>query len=175
MSIASQEMSGMPAEKWPFGYFFLLEKTDMGEKRQPALKGEMMLRKGTDQATINFQFRELRTDKRTYSLFLFRDEALQEPICFSVVNYHDNNGMNLEHRTSLADPEKRGYIHDMVIKALHVPIFEYIIAEMEPFKKERGGSFWGIPFKQKDVDNIEKRSTRDLLEIITDIRILLRH
>lgn len=175
MSIASQEMSGMPAEKWPFGYFFLLEKTHMGQNRRPALKGELMLRKGSEQATINFQIRELRPNKHSYSLFLFKDEDLREPISFSVVSYPDDNGMHLEHQTALVDPESKGYVHDVIVRAMHVLIFDHIISELEPFKKEPRKAFWGVPLEQDEIDDIEERSPRDLLEIITDIRILLRH
>ncbi len=178
MSTASQEMEGVPSREWPFGYFFLLEKTCMGKQRLPALKGEMMLRNEKEQAAINFQIRELRPDRRTYSLFLFRDEHLLEPISFSEINYPDDNGMHLSHRTQRADSEARGYVCDVVIRAMHVPIYDHIIAMMDPLSERKEGrreAFWYVPFEKDDVEDFEERSTRNFTEIITDIRILLRH
>src|SRR5882724_2007821 len=89
LSKASEVMSGVPVSKRPLGYLFIESQY---KNLNEVHKCEINFHYGPNSVTLTCVIRDISRESRRYSLLIFRDDGLTNPLLFADVCYVDLSG-----------------------------------------------------------------------------------
>jgi hypothetical protein len=174
MSKASRAMHAVKPQQLPYGYLYIdSSKSEMA--KYPVSECELDLWHNGQSATLNFMVLDYgRRWEKKYSLFVFPSERRNNQLLASTVRYMGEDGMYISHETSIMDERVR-YHYDLLIRALHVWIFDTIIYRFEHSEDDEPiDPIWYMAVTYETLRHVKENSPLGVPEMITLVNDLLR-